>query len=296
MGLGEFYSIACAMAWAVAVILFKRSGESLGPFALNLFKNLLALAMFALTLAVLPSATWPDFPADAWVLMLVSGLIGIGIGDTLYFQALNRIGAARVGIAGMLYSPFVIVLSMLFLGERLAMQQWLGVLAVLAGVVLVNRPDRAAPVVGREGLIGLGFAAGAIALMAIGIVIAKPLLQTYDFLWVVSVRLAGGVIGMLVVVAVRRNAGTLWRAYRHVRHWPSILIGSVMGTYVAMLLWLAGYKYTLASVAAVLNETAAVFILILAAIFLKDRLRGVQLLGTAVAAGGVALVVWPSAI
>lgn len=292
MGLGEFYSIACAMAWAVAVILFKRSGESLGPFALNLFKNVLALAMFALTLALLPGVTWPDFPAGAWALMLFSGLVGIGIGDTLYLRALNRIGAARVGIAGMLYSPFVILLSMAFLGERLGMQQWLGVLAVLAGLVLVNRPDRAAPAADRSALIGLAYAVAAIALMAIGIVIAKPLLEHYDFLWVVSVRLAGGVIGMLVVVAVRRNAADLWRAYRGVRHWPAILIGSVMGTYVAMLLWLAGYKYTLASVAAVLNETAAVFILILAAIFLKDRLRGVQLLGSAVAAGGVALVVW----
>lgn len=64
-----------------------------------------------------------------------------------------------------------------------------------------------------------------------------------------------------------------------------------MGTYISMLLWLAGYKYTSASVAAVLNETAAVFILVLAAIFLRDRLKPVQLAGAGLAVSGVLLVV-----
>lgn len=64
-----------------------------------------------------------------------------------------------------------------------------------------------------------------------------------------------------------------------------------MGTYISMLLWLAGYKYTSASVASVLNEMAAVFILILAAIFLHDRLKRAQLAGAALAISGVLLVV-----
>lgn len=39
IGIGEMYSLACGLAWAIAVVLFKKSGESLPPFALNLFKN-----------------------------------------------------------------------------------------------------------------------------------------------------------------------------------------------------------------------------------------------------------------
>ena len=64
-----------------------------------------------------------------------------------------------------------------------------------------------------------------------------------------------------------------------------------MGTYVAMLMWLAGYKYADASIAAVLNETSAVFVLILAAAFLKERMVLRQWLGSIVAAAGVLVVV-----
>ena len=49
IGLGEFYSLSCAVVWAAAVVLFRKSGESLGPFALNLFKNGLAAVLLGLT-------------------------------------------------------------------------------------------------------------------------------------------------------------------------------------------------------------------------------------------------------
>jgi len=65
-----------------------------------------------------------------------------------------------------------------------------------------------------------------------------------------------------------------------------------MGTYVSMMLWLAGYKYTKASIAPVLNEMAAVFMIALAAFFLHDRLKPAQLAGSVVAVAGVILVVW----
>ena len=45
IGLGEFYALAAAFAWSIAVILFRQSGQQLGPFALNLFKNLLLFTL-----------------------------------------------------------------------------------------------------------------------------------------------------------------------------------------------------------------------------------------------------------
>jgi drug/metabolite transporter (DMT)-like permease len=57
-----------------------------------------------------------------------------------------------------------------------------------------------------------------------------------------------------------------------------------------MILWLAGYKYTLASIAAVLNETASVFILLLAALWLKEPLTRRSVLGVTLTLGGVALM------
>jgi drug/metabolite transporter (DMT)-like permease len=289
-GLGEFFSLACALAWAVAVILFKKSGESLAPVPLNLFKNVLGLALMLLTVLAVSGTAWPGIPPLAVGVALLSGFLGIGVGDTLYFRALNAVGASRMAVAQTLYSPFVIVLSAAYLAERLTLLQCAGVALVIGGILLVNRVpalhlDRAAL---RRGLLE---AAASVLAMAAGVVMAKPLLERYDFLWIVTLRIVGGVLGMLVFMPPARDFARIRAAFAGVRHWPHVIAGSVVGTYISMLLWLAGYKYTQASVAAVLNEMAAVFILALAALFLGDRLRPAQLAGSAVAAAGVLLVV-----
>jgi uncharacterized membrane protein len=290
-GLGEFYSTACALAWASAVILFKKSGESLPPVPLNLFKNVVGLVLMLATVLVVNGTAWPGIPAGIVLVAFFSGFLGIGVGDTLYFRALNAIGASRMGIAQTLYSPFVILLSTMYLGERLGLVQLAGVALVLAGIALVNY-SRSVEVDVRAIRRGVVDAAASVFVMAAGVVIAKPLLEQYDFLWIVTLRIVGGTLGLLLFLAVRRDTLRHWRAFAGARHWPHVIAGSVMGTYVSMMLWLAGYKYTKASIAAVLNETAALFILALAAIFLKDRLKPVQLTGSIVAVLGVWLVVW----
>lgn len=289
-GLGEFYALACAFAWAVAVILFKKSGESLPPLPLNVFKNTLGLVLMAITVAIV-SPQWPGFTTSALLLIFLSGFLGIGVGDTLYFKALNTIGASRMGIAQTLYSPSVIGLSALYLGERLGSWQWAGVVLVLGGIVLVNFNPRMAQVDAAALRRGMLLAGASVFVMALGVVMAKPLLEQYDFFWVVMLRIVGGLVGLLPVMAWRRNGVSPWSAFRRVRHWPQVIAGSVVGNYLSMMLWLAGYKYTSASVASVLNEMATVFILALAAVFLHERLQRRQLLGAAVAVAGVFLVV-----
>lgn len=292
VGVGEFYSLSCALVWAIAVILFKKSGESLGPFALNLFKNALAAGLLGLTVVAVSPAV-PSLPPWSLLMILASGWLGICLGDTCYLDALNRIGASRMAVAQTLYSPFVIGLSVLFLGEHLREAQWLGASLVLLGVVLVTwsrDPTRSAADI-RSLRVGTVLGVLSVFLMAVGIVMAKPMLAVHDFLWVVWLRLIGGLIGMGLIVLWRGNGRTLIGEFRAVRHWPQVIAGSIAGTYLSMLLWLAGYKYTSASVSAVLNETAAVFIVLFAVVFLRERVRPRQVAGIALAMLGVALVV-----
>ena len=49
-----------------------------------------------------------------------------------------------------------------------------------------------------------------------------------------------------------------------------ILWGSFMGTYLSVIFWLAGYKYTLAGRAAIYNQLSTIFIILLASIFLNE--------------------------
>ncbi len=291
MGLGELYALGCALAWAIAVILFKKSGEHLPPFALNLFKTAMVLPLFAVTILVVDGPALPEIPPAHLGVILLSGLLGIAAGDTLYFRALNAIGASRIAVAQALYSPFVILLSMAWLGERLGAWQFAGVGRVLLGIVLVTWSRERRSVDARALRIGVAWAVASVFLMALGIVIAKPMLEQHNFLWVVTLRVAAGFAGMFAIAVARRQLTALWRAYRGVTHWPAIIAGGITGTYISMMMWLAGYKYTQASIAAVLNELAAVFILPLAVIFLREHVQPRQALGVLLALAGVVLVV-----
>lgn len=290
IGPGEFWSLVCALLWAVAVILFRRAGTELPPVTLNLVKNGIGASLMLITV-LLFGVPWPSMPMDAVLLALLSGVLGIGVGDSLYFRALNRIGAARMGVAQSTYSPFVILLSVLFLGERLSAAQWSGVVLVLAGVTLVslqrNRDDGP-----TEGLAsGMLTGAASVFVMALAIVIAKPLLMSWDFLWIVLLRSLAGVGSMLLLLMLRGEIGGAVAAVRRVQRWPTIVAGAVIGSYLSMLAWLAGYKYAQASIAAVLNELASVFIVLLAALILREALSRRLMLGSAMAFAGVVAVV-----
>jgi drug/metabolite transporter (DMT)-like permease len=287
IGIGEIFSIGSAACWAAGVILYRRLGETLPPLTLNFLKNVLVMGALLPVIAFLYAAHPPAMGAPQIAIALTSGLLGLAVADTLYFAALNALGAGRMGVMGNFYSPFVLTLSFAFLGERLNLLQGLGFALVSAGVLLVARPAEgwrgADSALQRRGaLLGVG----SIALMAIGIVMVKPVLEREPLLWVTGLRMVGGLGGMLAIAAARGQFGQLLPG-RGRTHWPTLIAAAVLGQGLAMVLWLAGYKYTKASVAAVLNESASVFILLFAAIWLKEPLTRRGGIGVTLTLSGV---------
>ena len=287
MGIGEACSIGAALSWAGGVIVYKRLGETLSPLTLNLAKNVLVLGMIAPTVLLVHGPQIPALPASAIALSLVSGVLGIAVADTLYFRALNTLGAGRMGIVGNFYSPFVIVLSFVLLGERLNGLQLAGFALVSGGVLIVSSHDPHKRLSRAELRRGAMLGVTAVLLMASAIVMVKRILEVQPLLWIVLLRLIGGVVGMLVLFAWRREPLPIPGRGIHLR-WPLLVLAAFLGQYVSMVLWMAGYKYTEASVAAVLNETASVFIVLLAALFLREGLDARRLAGVTCTLSGVA--------
>ena len=292
MGIGEACSIGAALSWAGGVIVYKRLGETLPPLTLNLVKNLLVLAMIAPTVLLVHGLELPALSGYAIALAMTSGIVGIAIADTLYFKALNTLGAGRMGVVGNFYSPFVIVMSFVLLGERLNALQMVGFVLVSGGVLIVSSHDPARklpPNVLRKGAL---FGVAAVFLMASAIVMIKRVLEGAPLFWIVLLRLVGAIVGMLVIFALRREAPALGARAKAPLRWPLLVLAAFLGQYVSMVLWMAGYKYTSASVAAVLNETASVFIVLLAALFLREGLDARRVAGVACTLSGVACMLF----
>lgn len=288
--LGEFMALSTAVTWAVAVVLFKKSGEIVHPVGLNLFKNVLATLLFLPTMWLWGEALLRPVPIGDYLLVLVSGALGIGIADTLFFKCLNTLGASLTAIIDCLYSPFTIGLSMLWLGESLSTWQLVGAILVVSAVLTVTRGKNSHGGDRRTILLGVLWGVLSVAAMAVGIVMVKPLLDRSPLLWVTEVRLLGGVAVLLAVLLFHPSRRNIVRSIVSRQRWIYTLSGSFIGAYVSMILWLAGMKYTQVSVAAVLNQTNNVFIFILAALFLREKTTILRVIGIVLGVGGTILV------
>jgi len=272
---GEFYSLLVAFIWAGAVVMFRASGASTPPVALNLFKNTFAFALLVPTMALLGV---PFLPAgndlsDAAVL-LATGALGIGVADSLFLASINRLGAGRAAVAGSLYSPCIVLFAFLYLSEPIGATLILAVGLMVSAILIITRsvdPDDT-PLSRRNLRLGVLFGVLAMVGMAAGIVAAKPVLDRSDVLWSCAVRLGGGIAFLLLYLGHRPSRRDIGRAFRPGRHWRLLVPASFVGGYVAMVVWIAGMKYTDTSVASVINQTSVLIIPVFAAFFLKERL------------------------
>lgn len=290
-GIGELFSLLSALAWAFGVILYRQLGTTLPPLQLNFLKNALVLLMLLPAIPLLHGLALPQFSLMQAALAMASGLIGIGIADTLYFRALNELGAGRMGVLGNFYSPFVILLSFGFLDERLLPIQLVGFALVSIGVWVAAWPRAGDAPRPAHALRGFFYALLAVALMAIAVVMVKRVLEAQPLLWVTLLRMLGALVGMVVIAVLRGETAQLTPA-KAAMPWRKLILAAFVGQFLAMVLWLAGYKFTQASVAAVLNETASVFILLLAAFWLKEPLTRRALVGVGLTLSGVSCMLW----
>jgi drug/metabolite transporter (DMT)-like permease len=290
-GVGELCAILSAISWAVGIIFYRQLGATLPPLQLNFLKNLLVMGMLVPAIALVHGLHWSPLSAAQVGIAVASGVLGIGIADTLYFRALNELGAGRMGVLGNFYSPFVIVLSFAFLDERLKPLQFVGFALVSLGVWIAAWPRKGVAPRPAHVVRGFGFALLAIILMAVAIVLVKRVLEAQPLLWVTGWRMLGALFGMAAIAVARGEARYLSPPTVDMP-WARLGLAAFLGQFLAMLLWLAAYKFTQASVASILGETASVFILVLAAIWLKEPLPRRAVFGVGLTLTGVSCMLW----
>jgi len=289
---GELAALVAALLWAIASVMFSQLGRQLRPLVLNLTKGTVALALIGLTLALLARAP-TDLALGSVTLLLVSGLVGIGIGDTIFFAALNQLGPRRALLMETLAPPLAALLALVFLQERLSAPAWGGIGLTLGGVAWViaeqTPTDQAGgPVSGRGVLLGFLAALG----QAVGAVLSRAALAetAIDPLWSTALRLGGGLGVMALLLAWQGDLGPKLRPLRQRRVLGLVVLAATVGTYLAIWLQQTALKYAAAGVAQALTATSPLFVLPLAAL-LGERVSLRSVLGALVALAGIWILV-----
>jgi len=287
--IGILCALGAALFWSSAVVMFKKSGDLISPTALNLFKGIVTLVLLVPTLWFSGIPLFPERPLNDWLLFGISGLLGITLADNFFFMALKHLGAGLWAVVDCLYLPLIILLSTLFLGEQIGFKGMAGAALVIAAIGAASYSSKSANVSGRNLLAGLFWGMLAVSLLASSVIIVKPLLEHTSVLWASFARLLAGVAGLLVMTAFHPQRKTILAVLVPSQAWKIALPASIVGNYLAMLAWLGGFKYTLVSVAAILNQLATIFTFILAAVFLKEPVTLPRLIAIVLALTGALL-------
>ena len=222
----------------------------------------------------------------------LSAVVGLYVGDTLLFASLRRVGASLTFLLGCLYAPAAVLFSWVLLGESLPELILTGGIAITLGIALVSTDRIGLPEgVDRADLAsGILFGACAPLMFATGLVIAKEPLARIPVVSATLMRMIIGTVPLTLHLLLTRRGAEVVEAFMPSRHWRALIPATVLGTYLGMLSWIGGIKYTEASTASLLNQASPMFGIPLAALFLGERLTWRKAAGVALAIGGIVVI------
>lgn len=130
----DLLALGAATCWAASGLLSAAPSKALGAIAFVRWR--MTTVTFVLWLLVALFSQLPPLAVDTWGVMVASGLVGIFVGDTLLFAAMNRLGPRRTGVLFASHALFSALLGYLFLSERLGVQAYIGAGVTVAGVMV----------------------------------------------------------------------------------------------------------------------------------------------------------------
>jgi drug/metabolite transporter (DMT)-like permease len=289
---GELAALGAAFLWALSAVVYAQLGQKIPPIALNLSKGVIAIVLIAFTLIVQGNYLPTGMNAVAMGLLLLSGILGIGLGDTFYFEALNHLGARRTLLMEALAPPLAALIALIFLQEALSLGAWTGIFLTVLGVTWVVSER----VPGTEGqavnlLRGTSFALLSALGQASGAVLSRAALAdtTIDPLWSTFLRIIGGVLVLLLWMPLKQPLRVEFQRLQSKRLLGIIALTAFFSTYLGIWLQQTAFKYTATGIAQALLATSPLFVLPIA-IVMGEKVSPRSFLGALVALGGIGLL------
>ena len=256
-----------ALCWAVASLISADVTRKIGGLAFN------RLRLFFVSIMLIGYTfyldTWNTINHEFLFTILFSGIIGIFLGDTLLFIALQKIGPRRNNILFSLAAPFTVILNIIFLNEIMSTINLIGCIIVFCGVVVAiaygNSKDKNHrwEVVEGNIYLGVSLGIGAALCQAIGLIMMKPILTMgADPIASAALRTAISFVFLTFTFFLNYKIFNT-KTNLSVKIVGQSIISGFLGMALGMSLLLIALKYADAGIVATLSSTSPIMILFL---------------------------------
>ena len=306
MGYGELMAMGAAACWALSSVIYARA--RLSAWTINFAKNILGIIIVFINLWLLWLITGQGFlvfSGEAWFYLVISGLIGIALGDTCYFRSLQILGPRRSLVVATTAPIFGAVFGWMWLDEILSAGSMLGIVIAIVGISMVVLEKRArveAPNLypGKE---RTGILLGLIAAVcqAAGGAISKLGMRECTALEATFVRLLAAVVVALIIFgATKRLRSTVLRSgglrstvqdILKPDNFKKLAPAAALGTWLGIWFSQIGFKYADVAIATMLMSTSPLFAIPLVRMFDGHSISLRAVIWTAVAIVGITFAV-----
>jgi drug/metabolite transporter (DMT)-like permease len=133
-----FYSLGCALSWALATVYMKWVQATIPPLA-----NAAWQLVFGLLFIVVGSIIYEGYPRlwplhrdTIWAVLFV-GVFGVGLAHFLWWSIVGRLPAITASLGSLIVPVVGVSASAIFLGERLTVSDMIGFALIFAAAACV---------------------------------------------------------------------------------------------------------------------------------------------------------------
>jgi drug/metabolite transporter (DMT)-like permease len=308
---GHAAGLATSCLWTGTSLAFTAASRRIGPTAVNAARIALAIALHGITYRVWAGHWVPAALPGQVLLLALSGVVGLVVGDQALFSAFVQIGPRLAQLIMTTAPLFAAIFGWLALGEKLDALAWLGIALTVGGVawVVAERPKNPTNAAGHHRARGLFLAFVAAGCQAGGLLLSKqgighgwlPARQQLNPQVATLLRVFFAGLAMLPIVSVyglrerqRRAAGIFRERIGSRRAGVAFAFcGSLVGPYLGVWMSLVAADRAPLGVAQTLCSLPPILILPFTRLVYQEHVSVRAVIGALVAVGGVAVLFVP---
>lgn len=208
-GLGELAAIGTAVSWGISNQVQSVVARMMGSTGVTLLRMPYQIAFLAFLCFIMQADI--SFSSQNFLLLIVSGVLGICCCDYALYRSITIIGPAMAVLLLSMSAGFTALFGWIFLSEIMPFQAVAGIVTTLLGIGWVVTEHSASTLLpgqevpeGKVLLLGVALAASAAVCLAASFIFLKLAMQnSVDPLWASFVRLCGGAAVLWAVGLVR---------------------------------------------------------------------------------------------
>lgn len=290
--IGEIAALATAFCWSITSYAFTNASRRVGAIQVNIDRMAFASIILISIIGIFSISLNLSF--DQISNLVISGILGLVLGDSFLFKSFQLIGA-RIGIIIMAAVPVLsTILAYFFLSEIISFLGMFGMLLTIAGILIVvlerNNPER-----NKVSIIKIGILYGFLGALgqASGLIFAKFAFQAGELNGFSAsfIRLFSASIIIIPIASTFRRYKNPLKIYPKDSYSTKvILIGTIFGPVLGITGSLIAIEYAKVGIASTLMATMPIIMLPISRFYFKEKLEWKSIIGAFVAVIGAAII------